>query len=362
MSVWDMVRRTGQRQSRAFVLQQIPSSGADPGGLQPALVAEQDYFQVWLSQMFLGTRSTLTADWLPAAHARVSLVRTGRPPMEYSKVLRPEAHQLAQGVKLNYPLTPLIPFNGGMVEIEAALVAWQQSNRMDVAVELLQSVSALAFPLPAIAPALGVATIVTTAARDLVDKCDGRVHLNVHQSYTAGNGAAGNNPEPDTALRPTYLAVLLADENQVSPGTLRVVDSQLRQLDGHGQLHHLVGWDFLLLRVEGRATLDSFWLPEMEDLFDRAITALEAGNRALAESYRTSAIALVWRSPLFTWVDRDRIVDAVKARFDHVASLGLGAVPTRKPESLTELVTQYGPSVSEVQKRGSMSEASAFRA
>jgi hypothetical protein len=360
MSVWDMVRRTGQRQARAFVLQPIPSSGADPGEPQPALVPDQDYFQVWLSQMFLGTRSTLTADWLPAAHARVSLIRTGRPPTEYSKVLRPEAHQLAQGVKLNYPLTPLIPFNGGTVEIEAALVAWQQSNRMDVAVELLQSVSALAFPLPAVAPALGVATIVTTAARDLVDRCDGAVHLNVHQSYTAANGA-GNGPEQDTVLRPTYLAVLLADENQVSPGTLRVVDSQLRHVDDHGQLRHLVGWDFLLLRVEGRATLDSFWLPEMEDLFDRAITALEAGNRTLAENYRTSAIALVWRSPLFTWVDRDRIVDAVRARFDHVASRGLGAVPTRKPASLTELVTQYGPSVSEVQKRGSMSEASAFR-
>jgi hypothetical protein len=361
MSVWDLVRRTGQRQARAFVLQQIPSSGADPGELQPALIPEQDYFQVWLCQMFLGTRSTLTADWLPAAHARVSVIRTGRPPMEYSKVLRPEAHQVAQGVKLNYALTPLIPFNGGIVEVEAALVAWQQSNRMDVAVELLQSVSALAFPLPAVAPALGVATIVTTAARDLVDKCDGAVHLNLHQSYTAGNGAA-SDPEPDTVLRPTYIAVLLADENQVSPGTLRVVDSQLCHVEGNGQLRHLIGWDFLLLRVEGRATLDTFWLPEMEDLLDRAITALEAGNRALAESYRTSAIALVLRSPLFTWVDRDRIIDAVKARFDHVANRGLGAVPTRKPESLTELVTQYGPSVSEVQKRGSMSEAMAFRA
>lgn len=357
MSVWEKVRRTGQRQARAFVLQRIPSSGADPGELQPALVPEQDYFQVWLCQMFLGTRSTLTADWLPAAHARVSLIRTGRPPVEYSKVLRPETHQLAQGVKLNYPLTPLIPFNGGMVEIEAALVAWQQSNRMDVAVELLQAVSAVAFPLPALAPALGVATIVTTAARDLVDKCDGAVHLNLHQSYTAGNG---NSPEPDTVLRPTYLAVLLADENQVEPGTLRVVDSQLRHVDDHGQLHHLVGWDFLLLRVEGRATLDSFWLPEMEDLLDRAITALEAGNRTLAENYRTSAIGIALRSPLFTWVDRDRIVGAVRARFDHVAKLGLGAVPTRKPESLTELVTQYGPSLNEVRKRGRMSEASAF--
>lgn len=359
MPLWDKVRRTGQRQARAFVFQQIPSSGADPGELQPALVPEQDYFQVLLCQMFLGTRSTLAANWLPAAHARVSLTRTGRPPEEYSKVVRPEAHQLAQGVKLNYPLTPLIPFNGGMVEIEAALVAWQQSNRMEVAVELLQSVSAIAFPLPAVAPALGVATIVTTAARDLVDKCDGAVHLNLHQSYTSGDGA-GNSPEPDTVLRPTYLAVLLADENQVSPGTLRVVSSQLCRIDNDGQLRNLVGWDFLLLRVEGRATLDSFWLPEMEDLFDRAITALEAGNPALADSYRKAAIGIVYRSPHFTWVDRDRIVGAVRARFDHVAKSGLGAVPTRKPESLTQLVKQYGPSVNEVRRRGAMSEASAF--
>jgi hypothetical protein len=359
MSVWEKVRRTGQRQARAFVFQPIPSAGADPGELQPALVPEQDYFQVWLCQMFLGTRSTLTADWLPAAHARVSLTRTGRPPVEYSKVLRPAANQLAQGVWLNSPLTPLIPFNGGTVEIEAALVAWQQTNRMDVAVDLLQAVSALAFPLPAIAPALGVATIVTTAARDLADKCDGAVHLNLHQSYTSGDGV-GNGLEPETVLRPTYLAVLLADENQVSPGTLRVVGSRLCHIDDEGQLRPLVGWDFLLLRVEGRATMDSFWLPEMEDLLDRAIMALEADNRKLAESYRTAAIGIALRSPLFTWVDRDRIVEAVKARFDHVASSGLGAVPIAKPESLTALVKQYGPSVSEVLIRGRMSEASAF--
>ncbi len=359
MSIWEKVRRTGQRQARAFVFQQIPSSGADPGVLQPALVPEQDYFRVWLCQMFLGTRSTLTADWLPAAHARVSLTRTARPPLEYSKVLRPEADQLAQGVKLNYPLTDLIPFNGGIVEIEAALIAWQQANRMDVAVELLQAVSAVAIPISAVAPALEIATKVTTAARNLVEKGEGAVHLDLHQSFTSGNDA-DSSTEPATVLRPTYLAVLLADESQVSPGTLRVVDSQLCQVNTDGQVSHLVGWDFLLLRVEGRATVDSFWLPEMEALLDKAISALEAGNRTLAENYRSAAIAVAWRSPFFTWSDRDRIIDAIKARFDHVARRGLGAAPIKRPKSLTALVTEYGPEVGEVRARGPMTEASAF--
>jgi hypothetical protein len=358
MSIWEKVRRTGQREARAFVFQEIPSAGADPGAPQPALVPEQDYFRVWLCEMFLGTRSTLAADWLPAAHARVAVTRPGWPPLEYSKVLRPEPGYLAQGVQLNYPLTDLIPFNGGVVEVEAALVAWQQANRIDAAVELLKAVSAV--PIPPAAAALAIATQVTTAARDLVQKGDGAVHLDLHQSFTASDNGAGGKPEPENALRPTYLAVLLADESQVSPGTLRVVDSQLHQVGADGQVRHLLGWDFLLLRVEGRATVETFWLPEMEELLDKAIAALEAGSPTVAANYRSAAIAAAWRSPLFTWTDRDRIIDAIKARFDHVARRGLSAAPAPAPESLTALVRQYGPEVGEIRARGPMTEVSAF--
>jgi hypothetical protein len=358
MSIWEKVRRTGQRETRAFVFREIPSAGADPGVLQPALVTEQDYFRVWLCEISLGTRSTLTADWLPAAHARVAVTRPGWPPLEYSKVLRPEPKYLAQGVQLNYPLTDLIPFNEGAVEIEAALVAWQQANAIGAAVDLLQTVSAV--PIPPAAAALAIATQVTTATRDLVQKGKGAVHLDLHQSFTASGNEAGRNLEPRKALRPAYLAVLLADESQVSPETLRVVDSRLHQVSDDGQVRHLLGWDFLLLRVEGRATLDNFWLPEMEELLDKAIAALEAGSPTVAANYRSAAIAAAWRSPLLTWADRDRIIDAIKARFDHVALRGLGAVPTPEPESLTALVMQYGPRIGEIRARGPMTEASAF--
>ena len=356
--IWEKVRRTGQRQAQAFVFQEIPSAGAHPGVPQPALVPEQDYFRVWLCEVFLGTRSTLTADWLPLVHARVAVTRPGWPPLEYSKVLEPEPGHLAQGVQLNYPLTDLIPFKGGVVEVEAALLAWQHAYPIDAVVDLLKMLSTM--PIPPAAAALAIATQVTTAVRDLVQKGNGAVHLDLHQSFAASGNEEGRNAEPENALRPSYLAVLLADESQVSPGTLRVVDSQLHQVGDDGQLRHLLGWDFLLLRIEGRATLDDFRLPEVEELLNKAMAALEAGRPTVATNYRSAAIAAAWRSPLLTWTDRDRIIDAIKARFDHVAQRGLGVVPTPAPESLTALVGQYGPDVGEIRARGPMTEASGF--
>jgi hypothetical protein len=357
MSVWEHVRRTGQREAKVFVFREIPQEGGDHAGAGQALVPERDYFRVWLCEMFLGKRSTLLADWLPAAHARVSMTRSGGPPVESCKVLRPDPAHLAQGVRLNYQLTDLIPYNGGVVEVEAALVAWQQTNRVDAALDVLQTISAL--PIPSLAPALTVAQQVTSAAQRLVQNADGAVHLDFHQSFVASHGD-GQHPQPGSVLRPMYLAVLLADESQVSPGTLRVIDNRLHQVGPDGAVEHLRGWDFLLLGIEGRSVLDDFWLPELEDLLNSAVQALLAGQPAIATYYRDAAVAVAWRSPMFNWADRDRIIDAIKGRFDHVAQRGLGATAARRPVSLTEIVHQHGPSIAEVRARGRMTEASAF--
>jgi hypothetical protein len=373
MTLWERVRRTGQREAKAFVFTEIQHEGHGPGGAVRAdgaagatgagraLIPGQGYFRVWLCEMFLGKRSTLTADWLPAAHTRVVLTRSGRPPLEFSKVLRPDPDNLTQGVKLNYPLTDLVPYNGGVVEVEAALVAWRQASRIDAALQVLQVVSAL--PVPSLAPALKIAEQVTSAARTLVQKGDGEVHLDLHQSFVSPGDQPPDMPgtaEPGNVLSPTYLAVLLADENEVSPGTLRVVDSRLHQVGTDGSVRHLLGWDFLLLRVETRSTLDDFWLPEIEDMLDKAVEALTAGLPAIAAHYRSAAIALTWRSPLLAWADRDRVIGAVKGRFDQVAGRPLGAVAPRRPASFTAMVQDYGPSIGEVLARGAMTQAGAF--
>lgn len=354
MSWWDAVKRTGQRTANAYVLAELGDAG------QPPLRPEEDYFRVWLCEMFLAQQSTLLANWLPAASVSVSLTEAGRPPAQFSRVLRPQLTATDGGVVLlNYPLTELVPYRGGVVEVDAALFGLQSGNRLDIVVDLLQKVSVL--PLPALGPAVAIAQQVATGARDLVQGTDGEVHLDLHQGWSSApdsdDAAAAND---GNVLRATYVAALLATENQVDPGTLRVVGDRLHQVGGNGRTTHLLGWDYLLIKVERRTQRDDFWLPELEEQFGRAVDALEQGLPALAESYRAAAVAIAWKSPSFSWVDRDRVITAVHKRFDALSRRGRGLVPGPTPKDLSELVLSYGEGVDAIRAHGPLTEEQAF--
>jgi hypothetical protein len=324
MRIWDRIRRSGQRQAGADPLAQIEVDGAVP------LVPDEHYFRVSLAQMHLATESTLWADWVPGAHVAVSYSRQNAPLAEYSRVLRPDPERLAQGARLNFPITDLVPYRGGVLEIEAALFGLQAGNRLDLVVDVLQVVSGLG--LPAVGAALQVAGQITTATRDLVAAGDGVVHLNMHQSYVAANGVGTGN-----VLRPMYVAALLSDNDQLATGSLTVVGDQLH-VDGPTGPEPLLGRDFLLLKIEARPDRDDFWLPELELFLSKAITALRHGDKSRAEDYRQDAVAAVWDTPTLTWVDRERVVAAVRERFAAVADSGLGATGAAAPSSVRELV------------------------
>jgi len=351
MTFWDKVLRTGQRQAEALVLKDLPGDGDGR-----AVVPETDYVRVWLCEMFLANKSTLLANWLPTAHVNVRMAKQDAPPVEFSRVLRPELQTKTGGtVLLNYPITDLLPYSGGVLEVDAALVGLQTGTRLDVVVDVLQAVSQL--PLPGLDPAISIARQVSSSTKSLVEGTNGAVHIDVHQGWSssqADNAAGGN------ALKDSYVAALLATDQQVDPGSLRVVDSRLHKARSDGSTSHLLGWDFLLLRVEVRDRRDDFWLPELQEQLNKAIEALNDGTPDLAERYRTAAIAMVWKSPAFTWADRDRIVGAVHARFDAVASSGHGAAGVSGPEGLTELVNSYGPTTDEVRAKGPLTPELAF--
>lgn len=350
MAFWDSVRRTGQRQAQAFLFKELPGAG-DGREVLPGT----DYVRVWLCEMFLAQQSTLLANWLPAAHVRVSLTEKDRPTTEYSRVLRPDLRTTTGGVVLlNHPITDLVPYNGGVLELDAALVGLQTGTRLDIVVDLLDAVSAL--PLPGLTEAVAVAKQVTSSAKKLVQDTDGVVHIDLHQGWSSGGGdGAGRG----NVLRDSYVAALLATDQQLDPGSLRVVKDRLHQ-SGAGGDSHLLGWDFLLLRVEVRDARDDFWLPELEEQLAKAVDALAEGMPDLAERYRSAAIATVWKSPAFTWADRDRVIQAVHARFDAVAGAGRGASAGSGPADLNELVHEYGPSLDDIRARGPLTPEQAF--
>ena len=347
MGLWDTIRRTGQRQAGVDPLDELEVEGANP------LLPDQDYFRIVLAQMHLANKSTFLSHWLPGAHVRVKYTRQDAPAVEYAKVLRPDAERMAAGARINFPVTDLVPYRGGVVEIEAALFGLQNGTRLDLAVDVLEAVSGLA--LPAVATAVTVASQVTAAAKKLVEAGDGVVHLNIHQSYVSADGTNAEN-----TLRPLYLAARLAGEPAVDPTSLRVVKDRLHVAGPGGETIPLVGVDFLLLKVESRVHRDDFWLPEFELLLSKAIAALRNGDKPRAENYRQDAIAAALDSPVLTWVDRERVVEAAKARFAVVAGAGLGAAGGREPRTVRDLVEKYAPDVDLVLARGPSSRAQAL--
>jgi len=319
-----------------------------------ALVPDEHYFRVFLAQMHLADASTFLSHWLPGAHVSVTYSRQGAAAVEYSKVLRPDPDRMAAGARLNFPVTDLVPYRGGVVEIDAALFGLQTGSRLDLVVDVLQTVSAL--PLPAVGPALDIANQVTAAARNLVQGSDGVVHLNVHQSYVSAAGSNAGN-----VLRPLYVVGMLAGDAPLPSASLRVVDDRLHVVDAQGQPQPLADRDFLLLKIEGRANRDDFWLPEFDLLLSKSITALRHGDATRAEAYRQDAVAAVFDSPELTWVDRERVIAAVRARFAAVAGAGLGASADADPQSVRELVDRYGPDVNRVLAEGPSEREYALR-
>lgn len=348
MGVWDRIKRTGQREASAYLLEEVLADAE----ASRTLVPHQDYFRIWLCEMFLARESTLLASWLPAASVDVTVSRAGRPTAGFSRVLRPEAKIQGGTILVDYPVTDLVPYDGGTVEVDAALLGLQSSTRLDLVVDLLQTISLI--PLPGVDQALAVAKQVTTTTREMVKSMDGAVHLDLHTAWGSATEEGST-----VGLRSGYVAALLATSEEVDAGQLRVVGDRLHRTNGTGTTH-LLGWDYLLLRVEGRGQRDDFWLPELQEQLEKAVDALGDGMPDLADRHRTAAVALVWKSPHYTWADRDRVIDAVNARFAAVAGGGRGASAGPAPQDLTELVRRYGPTLEEVLARGPRTPEQAF--
>jgi hypothetical protein len=346
MSLWSDLAKTGQRDANPLGVQVLRRNDGSATA-RP----EQDYIRIWLCEAFLAKDSTLLANWLPAAHVRVAIVRQGYPTVEHSRVIRPTDEHVRGGVALlNYPITDLLPYHGGVIEMDAALIGLQNGTRLDVVLDLLQVVSAL--PIPG-AEAVSVAKQITESARGLVQGTNGAVHIDLHQGWSEGD--TGGSPVQDA-----YVVALLPTEKQVDPGPLCVVDNRLCVAHEGSSPSHLLGWDYLLLRVEVKDSRDDFWLPDLQQHLEDAIDALSNGSPDLAARHRTAAIAAVLKSDALTWPDRDRVIGAVRARFDAVAEAGHGASGRRSPATLTELVEDYGPSLEDVQIAGPLTPELAF--
>ena len=302
--------------SGAVVHDLAPSAITPAGDAGAPCTAGLHYFRLWLAEMRLARDKEWFATRHPAVHALVRL-RFGDDTVDLPTIAGPmslpgldQAH-LGDVIQFDYPLTPLLPYNGGVVEVAAGLVALEGSNVLGEFVRAIETVASV-LAQPPLSTALAAVGPVTSAVQTLLGAGKGRQHLGVHVAYAGAGG-----PQ---ALHAGYLAVVRRAAGPIDVGSLTVDGGRLRL---HGQ--PLGGADSLLFRIERMEERDD-WdsLVTIARPFKDALTALAHRDETMAEALVRRAVLEAYTSPDLTRADRPRVCAEIKRTYQEARDAGLG--------------------------------------
>ncbi|BCS35917.1 hypothetical protein TBR22_A51520 [Luteitalea sp. TBR-22] len=305
------------REAAALVVHDVPASAVQPAGDTGTVCrAGVDYFRIWLAEMRLARDREWFATRHPAVHVLVRL-RFGDADEEFPIVAGPmslpgldQAH-LGDVVQLDHLLTPLLPHNGGVVEIAAGLLALEGTSAVKEVVRAVETMGAV-LAAPPLSTAVAAAGALGSALQVLLGAAAGRQHLGVHLSY-----AGAQAPK---ALHAGYVAILRQGASALEARDLSVQQGRL-----HLRGAPVTGLDYMLLRIERVEERDDWRaLSAIDAPFREAQAALAYGNEAMAKAFMSRALLEALHSKDLTETDRRRVSSELRKAWDDSRNQGLG--------------------------------------
>ena len=349
MSLFDTLRNLFKKDAVHYVYTPIDHNHVkNPKFADSAVTADTSYFRLWLAEMFLEKSVNWFQSFYPMAHSLV-VFQFGHQRIEIphvaggAKLEGLTAADVGKVIGLNYPMTALMPFGGGVVELVTALVAMKGENYAAPAIKVLGNLSKMLI-VPQLSAALNVALPIAAGIQDMVSGSGQQIHLGVHQSFTGDGGGAAQ-------LRAGYIAVIRGKESDYPAAKLWVQDDQLRYGDSQEKSKPLEGVTYMLLRIEAREQRDDWTgLKDIGDAFAEALKYLGDGDEEKAKLAFNRAAMLVRMSPDLTRTDRNRVAKALKEEYLQAQTDGIGALP--KDRSLDDVVARRAPKAADVDELG----------
>lgn len=300
--LWTRVRRQFDAQAghqhRVF----FPQDDAAP------LTPNDSYVRVWLSELFLAKEVAWGTERSPAVHASVRLLFGGMSPQTFVTLAQPPAPS-GSGVFEDYQLTELLPYRGASVELQASLYEILGKSNLRTAIDILTSFASLV--TPPVSTALSIVDLVASGVEKVIDANAADPLLVLQGTLAAPGGGLANE------LRPGWLVVVHATEAELPASELHIADGRL-----HRGGSRLTGFDYLVLRVEGRKERDDWRSPDLDQAISAAAYARVLGRMDEYERLRADALTKIFFSPDFTPVQRNQVAQAVK---DELGSAEPGA-------------------------------------
>src|SRR5690242_6682825 len=174
------------------------------------VAAGDSYFRLWVVQLFLRRDREWFKSWYPVVQSVASFqFGSDQNPIDLARVAGPDhlsnvdpAH-LDKVIQQDFALTPLVPFNGGTVQVEAGLVAMevQGSDLLQRFLSVMGTFASLV-AVPQLSTALTVAGSVTKGVETLMGVGSKHMALGYQQTFASAGGGGSNT------LHASYIALI----------------------------------------------------------------------------------------------------------------------------------------------------------
>ncbi len=350
MSLLNSLSQLFQRDAQHLESLVVPSDHIFPPTLAAgALGANEGYFRLWVTQMFLHHDRNWFTEWYPVVQSLTIFSLGTRPNVEIAQVAGPGSLQnvdpknLGRIINRDHALTPLVPFGGGTVQIQAGLIAMPDGDLLRRFLDVMGSFAGLV-AVPQVSAAIGIADTVSKGVEQLLGAGDKQMTLGYQQTFVSKGGGGDND------LASKYILLTSA-----SAGSYSKPDSQIWIKDGEvwvgsdpkvaSQLDKV---NYILLRFETRPERDDWEsLLSINEPWTKAINALAefdaSGNPKVADGdlMVRIAIAAALNSPDLTTKDKPRVARAIRDKYTEYKKMLLGkALTLPKPPTLTEVAEE----------------------
>jgi hypothetical protein len=359
MALWDVLTELVRRDAQHLARIAIPFENGVPGPVETApLKAGEGYFRLWVAEMYLRSDQQWFRSFYPVVQSLTTFqFGAGAQRLEIPHLAGPghlksiDPANLDRVVQIDHPLTSLVPFAGGTVQIEAGLFAMQADDMLQRFLDVVSSFSGL-LAVPQLSAAINIAGSVSKGVEQILGIGTNRLMLGYQQTF-AGTGGS-------TQLGPAHIVLLNAQSGSTKPEHYWVRNGNLHYGLDAEQATPLTGVDYMLLRLETVAQRDDWdGLTSINEPWTKAIESLSqtdaSGQPRLADAetfVRVAAVAAL-NSPDLTVQDRMRVAKAIRDRYrEYKAALGLeeaapGGTSFGPPEEVARMAARP-PTLAEV--------------
>ncbi|NES22047.1 MAG: hypothetical protein F6K41_24770, partial [Symploca sp. SIO3E6] len=313
MSLWQNLSETFRRDSKKYQALFLPNYRIDLDYDATPIKAGEAYCRLWLVEM----RLARDVDWFrqryPVVHAAIRFNHGGKS-VTVPYLAKPgNLQELAtenqdKVIQCNYPLTPLFPFNQGLVELQTGLFSMAANDPVGKFIQTIDRFSQL-LPVPEFSSVLNLAEPIYRGIEDLIGAGEGKLELGYQQTFSAADGGGNND------LKAGYFTAILAQENQINRDNLCVVNDSLR-LGSPGKIKVFVkerkpleGYSYMLFRIEKRTAQDWESLTGIKKLVSQAQDAVFNGKYEMTKKLLLPTIkAAIYQSPDLAKNDRKGMV------------------------------------------------------